>query len=171
MGSSAIVDIVLRSLAVYAAVLVGLRLVGKRRLGQMSVPDVVVILLIANAVQNAMVGADVSLGGGLVSAATLLVANVAVSRLRIAWPTFGRLVEGTPTLLVHDGRFVTDNLRREGIQRDEVESILREHGVAEVGDVRVAYLEPDGAISVIPRTSEVIRAGAPARRARRTPRR
>lgn len=167
MDGATALDIVLRSLAVYVAVVLGLRLVGKRQLGQMTLPDLVVVLLIANAVQNAMVGPDVSLGGGLVSAATLLVANVVVSRLRLASPAFGRLVEGSPTLLIHDGAYVEDHLRREGIAREEVESILREHGIADVTSVRVAYLEPDGAISVVPGASPVIRTRRPVRQVRK----
>jgi uncharacterized membrane protein YcaP (DUF421 family) len=150
-------QIVLRSLVVYAAVFGGLRLLGKRQLGQMTVFDLVVILLIANAVQNAMVGPDTSLQGGLLAAAVLLVANFVVARVRLLTPRFERLLEGTPTMLIRDGEFLPANLRKEGIDREEVESALREHGLSAAGEARVAYLEPDGSISIIPITVRVLR--------------
>src|SRR3989442_12146205 len=98
--------IILRSLVVYLAILVGLRLMGKREIGQMTVFDLVVILLIANAVQNAMVGPDTSLQGGLIAAAVLLVVNRLVAMVRLRGGRFGRLIEGTPTVLGQDGQFV-----------------------------------------------------------------
>jgi len=149
MGASAWV-IVARSLLVYTAVFVGLRVMGKREIGQMTMFDLVVILLIANAVQNAMVGPDVSLSGGLVAAAVLLVMNFAVVRLLGLTPLGERLLEGGPTLLVKDGALVPHGLRHEGLAPEEVETAIREHGIADVGGVRAAYLEPDGTISVIP---------------------
>jgi len=79
-------DIVLRTAGVYVAILLGLRLAGKREIGQMTVFDLVVLLLLANAVQNAMVGPDTSLGGGLLAAIVLLVLNALVARLRLRWP-------------------------------------------------------------------------------------
>jgi uncharacterized membrane protein YcaP (DUF421 family) len=91
--------IVVRTLVVYAGVFLGLRLAGKRELGQMTVFDLVVVLLIANAVQNAMVGSDVSLQGGLIAAAALLTANRAVATLRRQGRVWGRFLEGTPTVL------------------------------------------------------------------------
>ena len=143
-------QIVVRSLVVYLAVFVGFRLTGKRELGQMTIFDLVLILLIANAVQNAMVGPDVSLSGGLVAAAVLLVMNFAVVRLLGLTPLGERLLEGGPTLLVKDGALVPHGLRHEGLAPEEVETAIREHGIADVGGVRAAYLEPDGTISVIP---------------------
>ena len=143
-------EIVVRTLAVYAVVLVGLRLFGKRQLGQMSVSDLVMILLIANAVQNAMVGPDVSLVGGLVAAVVLLTVNFAVVRFLGRSALGERLLEGTPTLLVKDGAFIEQNLRREGLVRDEVSMAIREHGIPDETGVRAAYLETDGTISAIP---------------------
>ncbi len=141
----------------YAAVLVGLRLMGKRQLGQMNVADLVVILLIANAVQNAMVGADVSLSGGVVAALTLLVVNFGVTRVLSRNPFAEKLVEGSPTLLVKDGRVIVPNARREGVAEDEIEMAIREHGIAGSEGVRAAYLEPDGTVSVIPMNAQVLR--------------
>jgi uncharacterized membrane protein YcaP (DUF421 family) len=150
-------QIVLRSVVVYAVVFAGLRLMGKRQLGQMTVFDLVVILLIANAVQNAMVGPDTSLLGGVIAAVVLLVVNFTVSRIRLLTPRFERLLEGTPTMLIRDGRYLTANLKKEGIDRDEVDSALREHGLSTAAEARVAYLEPDGSISIIPMTERVLR--------------
>lgn len=143
-------EIVARTVLVYGALLVGLRLAGKREIGQMTAFDLVVILLIANAVQNAMVGPDTSLTGGLAAAAALLVANFATAELRDHIPLLRRVVEGTPTLLIHDGQFVEEHLRREHIDRDEVLMALREHGVNDPSEVHTAVLEVDGSISVVP---------------------
>jgi uncharacterized membrane protein YcaP (DUF421 family) len=150
-------SIVARTLIVYAALLAGLRLAGKRELGQMTPFDLVVILLIANAVQNAMVGPDTSVTGGLIAAAVLVTANygVAVARERLPW--LKRAVEGTPTLLINDGRFVEEHLRQEGLSEDDVLMAIREHGVADVKDVRIAVLETDGSISIVPVDASTIR--------------
>jgi uncharacterized membrane protein YcaP (DUF421 family) len=145
-----------RSVLVYVAMVAGLRLMGKRELGQMTVFDLVVILLIANAVQNAMVGPDFSVQGGIVAAFVLLGANrvLSLARLHGRW---GRFLEGTPTVLVQDGKLVSQHLRREGLQADDVEMAVREHGLESLESVGLAVLEPDGAISVVPRSSRVLR--------------
>jgi uncharacterized membrane protein YcaP (DUF421 family) len=142
--------IALRTVIVYGVILVGLRLSGKREVGQMTVFDLVVLLLIANAVQNAMVGADTSLVGGILAAAVLLALNAAVARVRLRWPRFRRLVEGSPTLLVLRGKLITDHIRREGLDEEMLETALREHGVASIDQVEMAVLEIDGSISVVP---------------------
>jgi uncharacterized membrane protein YcaP (DUF421 family) len=143
-------NIVLRTAAIYLIVLIGLRLAGKREIGQMTVFDLVVLLLLANAVQNAMVGPDTSLAGGMLAAVVLLVLNATVARLRLRWPRLRRLVEGTPTLLVLHGEVIPAHLRREGVDQETLEAALREHGVADLGDVEMAVLEIDGSISVVP---------------------
>src|SRR3990172_1648348 len=98
--------IVATKLIVYLALLAGLRLAGKRELGQMTPFDLVVILLIANAVQNAMVGPDTSVTGGLIAAGVLVTVNYGVAGARQRLPWLRRAVEGTPTLLINDGKFV-----------------------------------------------------------------
>ncbi len=143
-------SIVARTVIVYAALLLGLRLAGKRELGQMTPFDLVVILLIANAVQNAMVGPDTSVTGGLIAAAVLIAVNYGVALARDRVPLLRRAVEGSPTLLINDGKFVQDNLRRERLDEDDVLMAIREHGVAEPKDVRMAVLETDGSISIVP---------------------
>jgi uncharacterized membrane protein YcaP (DUF421 family) len=142
-------DIMFRAAVIYVAALVGLRLAGKREMGQMTVSDLVVLLLLANAVQNAMVGPDTSLVGGVVAAVALLASNAAVARLRLRWPRLRRLIEGSPTLLVLRGKVIGDHLRREGLDQETLEAALREHGVADLDDVEMAVLEIDGSISVV----------------------
>ena len=152
--------IVFRAAVVYVALLVGLRLAGKRELGQMTSFDLVLLLIIANAVQNAMVGADTSLNGGLVAAATLLVVNWIVGWLGLRSPWVRQRVIGSPTLLVQNGQLLTDHCRSEGVLEEEVLQALREHGVDNLATVKLAVLEVDGTISVVP-------AGAPSSRTRR----
>jgi len=150
-------SIVARTVIVYVALLVGLRLAGKRELGQMTPFDLVVILLVANAVQNAMVGPDTSLTGGLIAAGVLIVGNYGVAEARERLPWLRRAVEGMPTLLINDGKFISQHLRREGLDEDEVLMAIREHGVADVKDVRMAVLETDGSISIVPVDAKAMR--------------
>ena len=144
-------ELILRTAVVYAAVLTLLRLAGKRELGQMTAADLVVILIIANAVQNSMNGGDVSLIGGIISAATLVGLNVALSRFGRDIPILGRLVSDERTLLVQDGRPIMENLEREHVDLEEIEMAAREHGIADVSKVAAAVLEIDGSISIIPK--------------------
>lgn len=148
---------VVRGIVVYVAVLGGFRLFGRRELGQMTPFDLTVILLIANAVQNAMVGTDTSVPGGLLAAATLLVVNRAVASLREHFPWFRTVVEGEPVLLVHDGQVLTDRLAKEGVDLAELEQAVREHGIRDLAGVESAVLEVDGTVSVVPRTATKIR--------------
>ncbi|MEP7214963.1 MAG: YetF domain-containing protein [Anaerolineaceae bacterium] len=150
-------EIVLRSAVVYGALLVGLRLTGKRQIGQMAPFDLVVILLIANAVQNAMVGPDTSLLGGLISAGVLLGANIVVARSRDRIPGLRRAVEGQPAILVSGGKVIAKAIAEEQIDMDELEQAIREHGIEKLEDVRMAVLEVDGTISIVPMGVETIR--------------
>lgn len=142
-------NIALRTTVVYIAVLIGLRLTGKRQLGQLSTFDFVLLLIIANAVQNAMVGPDTSLAGGLTAAAVLLFWHTALDRFRRSSRTAARLLGGSAVLLIYRGRILHEHLAREHITSDELLQALREHGVGSIEDVRLAALEPDGAVSVI----------------------
>jgi uncharacterized membrane protein YcaP (DUF421 family) len=141
---------VVRTLIVYLALLIGLRLVGRRELGQMTPFDLVVILLIANSLQNAMVGPDTSVAGGLASAFTLLAANWILTRLRARIPWLRRVAEGEPILLVSGGKVLSEHLRRSSIDLDDLEQAVREHGVATLAQVDTAILEVDGTVSIIP---------------------
>ena len=139
-----------RTTIIYLTLLILLRAAGKRELGQLTPFDLVVLLVISNAVQNAMVGPDTSLTAGIVAAATLVFVNYLVNRAagRFTWIR-GR-VFGAPTVLVSRGELIMENLRRERVTVDEVLQALREHGVANVAHTRLAVLEVDGTISVIP---------------------
>ena len=133
----------------YAAVLLGLRLAGKREVGQMTPFDLVLLLLLSNAVQNAMVGPDNSLVGGLVAAAVLLVLNAIVSRLAAKSGTVRGLLKGHATLLVNRGILLESHLAAEGVTREDLLQALREHGVATIEDRETHVLEVDGTISVL----------------------
>jgi len=150
-------QIVLRALAVYVTVFVGFRLLGKRELGQMTVFDLVLILLISNAVQNAMVGPDTSLQGGLVAAAVLLVANRLAAESRLRSPLLDRLFEGRSAVLVEHGQLVTGQLRKQRIAEEDLEAAMREHGIESLDQVQLAVLETDGTISIVPVTSPTLR--------------
>lgn len=137
----------LRVVLVYGAILIGLRLGGRRLLGQVTPFDLVTLLLLSNVVQNGMIGPDMSLVGSLVGVAVLLVANRAISRS--AWAR--TRLEGHPVLLVHRGHVQSDALAREHVSQDEPETAGREHGFERLEDIESAILEMDGTISVIGR--------------------
>jgi uncharacterized membrane protein YcaP (DUF421 family) len=143
--------IVLRTVVVYVVLLLALRVSGKRALGQMTPFDLVVLLVISNAVQNAMVGPDTSLTGGLLAALALLALDRGVDRLALAPGRLRGAVIGSPTLLVHEGQLMLAQLRSEGLTEDEVLQALREHGIDDLVAVKSAVLEVDGTISVVPR--------------------
>ena len=144
-----LLDVALRTSVVYLALLVGLRLTGTRQLGQMSTFDLVLLLIIANAVQNAMVGPDTSLAGGLVAAGVLIGWHRLIDWWRVRSRGVAKLLAGEGIMLIHDGKILQEHCVRAGITRDELRQALREHGVANVQDVMLAVLEPDGAISVV----------------------
>ncbi len=155
VGMSSIhLEIILRSAIVYVVVIVGLRLLGKKHVAQLSIIDLVLILLISNAVQNAMVGDDSSLLGGIVAAATLLVMNYILSSVLYRFRFADVLFEGTPTLLVHNGQAIFSHLAQEKITADELDRVIREHGVDGINEVKTAVMEVDGTISVIPRSGQ-----------------
>ena len=144
-----IVNIMLRCTVVYLAIVIGLRLIGKRHVGQLSILDFVLILLVSNAVQNAMVGDNNTLFGGLIAAGTLLILNYILSLVFYRWVSAERFFEGTPTLLVHNGTILKPHLAFEKITEDELERAIREHGIESSHEVRSAVMEADGSISVI----------------------
>ena len=148
-GSHVLLDIVLRTAIVYLVVLLGVRLSGKREVGQMTPFDLVLLLLISNSVQNAMTGPDTSVLGGVAAAATLLLLNYGVGELSGLNQRFRKMVQGEPTLLIHDGKINSEHMKREHISMDELQRALREHGIATCGEVALAVLEVDGAISCL----------------------
>ena len=160
--SETMIEIILRTAIVYFVILIGIRLTGKREIGQMTPFDLALLLLISNAVQNAMTGPDTSVSGGIIAATTLLLLNAAVTR--IVWKNrkVRKFVEGTPTLLIRHGKIIQDHLDKERVTADELTQALREHGIASVDDVSVAVLEIDGSISVL-KNEEVPSADRPHR--------
>jgi uncharacterized membrane protein YcaP (DUF421 family) len=152
-------QIVMRTVVIYVAFLVALRLFGKREIGQFTLSDLVLILLAANALQPAMTGTDSSLVGGLVIVAALFLANLAVSWLRIHEPRAREFLEGHPAVIARDGSWFPEVMRREGIDLDEAMMALREHGVDKVDAVELAVLEVDGTISVVPKDTSSLRRG------------
>jgi uncharacterized membrane protein YcaP (DUF421 family) len=144
-------EIILRTAVVYVVVLVLLRTAGKRELGQMSPVDLVVILVIANAVQNAMTGGDNSLIGGVIAATTLVAVNTAFSRVGHRVPYLQHLFESQPTALMRGGKLIKRNLDRENVEEEELMMAAREHGIDDLAGVDAAYLERDGSISIIPK--------------------
>ncbi len=148
-------SIAAKTTVIYICVVVGMRVLGTRALGQMNAYDFVLVVVIANAVQNALVGGDNTLAGGLVSALTLLVVNRIFTWVLNTFPWLEHQMVGQPVVLVSSGRAQWESLRREGIDRDELMAALHEHGVAGLDDVRLAVLEVDGSISVVPKESVV----------------
>jgi uncharacterized membrane protein YcaP (DUF421 family) len=144
-----LVEIVFRTAIIYLVVLLGVRLSGKREVGQMTPFDLTLLLLISNSVQNAMTGSDTSLLGGVIAALTLLLMNYLVAELSGANRRFRRMVEGQPTLLVHKGKIISEHMAKERVSMDELERALREHGIGNYHDVALAVLEVDGSISCL----------------------
>jgi uncharacterized membrane protein YcaP (DUF421 family) len=141
--------IALSSLAVYVFIIAAIRLFGKKELAQLSIIDLVFILLISNAVQNAMVGSDSSLAGGLVAASTLFIANFMLKYLLYRFPALNTMVQGAEILLIYKGQLNEPNMNRARITREEILEAVREHGVSEIREVDLAVLETDGNISII----------------------
>ena len=133
---------------IYAALLVALRVFGKREVGQFTVYDLVFVLLVANALQPAMTGPDASVAGGLILIVTLVLTNVAVGRLADV-PALHRFFVPPPAVIYSDGRYMMRVMRREGVSRDEVEMAAREHGLEDMKEVDRAVLEEDGSISIV----------------------
>ena len=148
-GSHVLLQIVLRTGVIYLLVLIGVRLSGKREVGQMTPFDLTLLLLLSNSVQNAMTGPDTSLAGGAVAASTLLVLNYLVANVSGSNRYFRRWVEGEPSLLIHDGQVIQSHMARERVSMDELNRALREHGINSFDQVALAVLEVDGSISCL----------------------
>lgn len=147
-------DILLRASVVYLFMVAAIRLFGKKELSQLSVTDLVFILLISNAVQNAMLGPDTSLAGGVLAALCLFVLNYLLKLVMYRSKKVKSLIEGEPVMLVYKGNLIEDNMAKEKITRDELEAVVREHGVSSIENVELAILEIDGNISVLSKEIE-----------------
>ncbi|MFL6025116.1 MAG: DUF421 domain-containing protein [Marmoricola sp.] len=137
---------VVRTVAVYLALALLIRLAGKRDLAQLNAFDLVVVLLLSNVVQNAIIGPDDSLLGGLIGAVVLIGFNAGVVRLARSNDTASRLLEGTPTVLARDGAWSDDALRREGLRKADAEAALRRQNANSVNETDIVTIEPGGAI-------------------------
>ncbi len=145
-------EFIFRGAVVYLFLLVLLRLTGKRQVGQLATFDLVLLLILSNAVQNAMNGGDNSLIGGLISAVTLVVLNHLVGIATSSSKAIEAIVEGRPQVLVHNGRLYERVLRRAQLTRHELDAAIRSAGCSGVDEVHVAVLETNGSITVLPRT-------------------
>ncbi|AWA30676.1 DUF421 domain-containing protein [Flavobacterium magnum] len=142
-------DIALRSATVYVFMVVALRIFGKKELSQLNTADVVLILLISNSVQNAMVGTDSTLWGGLCAAFILFFLNFLLKKLIFRYKSVSALLQEKPQILVHNGKPDYRMLSHENISHDELMEAIHEHGIENLKDVKWAILEMDGNISII----------------------
>lgn len=143
------IDVILRSSLIYLFIIAAIRIFGKREISQLSVVDLVFILLISNSVQNAMVGPSTSLLSGVIAAGTLFVINRILGLLSYKFKIFQSALEGQTVMLVYEGKIMQKHLEQAEISRDELYAAIREHGVEHIENVDLAILEVDGNISVL----------------------
>lgn len=142
--------VMLSTAAIYLFLIVAIVLFGKNELTQLSITDLVFILLISNAVQNAMVNANpTDLYRGLLAACTLFILNFALKRIMYRSKGLTKFIEGQPVMLIYHGKIMEENMKSERITMNELEAAVREHGIANISDVDLAMFESDGNISVI----------------------
>lgn len=149
MFANGYLNIIFSSVVVYIFIIVMIRITGRRELTQLTVVDMVFILLISNAVQNAMVGPDTSLLGGLIAAASLFLVNFVLKLLMNRFTKLNKLIQGETIMLIYKGALNQNNLRRSRVSIEELEEAIREHGVADIRSVDLAVLEMDGSISIL----------------------
>ncbi len=142
-------EFMLRAVVVYVVVLVMVRVAGKRALGQFTAFDMLLLVLLGNAVQNALLGKDTSLGGGLLLAATLIALNYFVGWITTRSPKLERVIEGEPVVLARHGHVLQQVLRRELVSKADFNKAMRDAGCAQVDEVDLALLETDGHITII----------------------
>lgn len=142
-------DIVIRSVSVYLFMVIALRIFGRKELSQLNTADIILILLISNSVQNAMVGNNSSLYGGLVAALALFLINFIFKRVMLKSKFIKGLIQDKPEVLIHDGKIDFKTISKLGITDDELKEAMREHGIEFYKDVKLAMMEIDGNISII----------------------
>ncbi len=146
-----------KTLVIYIFLIAGLRLLGRRELGQMNIFDLILLIVLGNAVQNAMMNNDNSLCGGLVAATVLLVVNRLFNFVMRRSRRVERAMVGDPVLLINNGIPVEDHLRREGVSHEQLMQALREHGICTFEEAQMCVLEVDGSISVVPAGTDVLK--------------
>jgi uncharacterized membrane protein YcaP (DUF421 family) len=147
-------SLIVRSIVIYLVFLIALRVFGKRELGQFTPFDLVLMLLVANALQPAMTGPDNSVTGGIVIVVTLFVFDRFVGRVIFGSPRLRRALVGQPVPIAENGRWIEYALRKEGIDEDDRMQIIRKHGYEDVSQIRLALLETDGSVSIFPMHSD-----------------
>jgi len=152
-------DIAIRSIVIYLFIILAIRLFGKKELAQLSVVDLVFILLISNAVQNSMVGNNSSLLGGIVAAGSLFALNIILDKLFSRSKKLSTFFQGSPLMLIYNGKVMENHLRQADISFEELSAAVREHGVMNIPEVDLAVLETDGNISILSNnfTSKTVR--------------
>lgn len=144
-----LLEIVGRSITVYIFMIIAVRFTGKKELSQLNTTDVILILLISNSVQNAMVGSDTSLIGGLCAAAVLFALNFILKKILFKSNSFRNIINQKPEILIHNGQMDFKNLSKLEITQDELEEAMREHGIEKIKEVKWDIFEIDGNISII----------------------
>ncbi len=142
------VEKLIRTVLVYVAIVAIIRVAGKRLMAQMNSLDLVVVLLLSNVVQNAIIGDDNSITGGVIGAIVLVVVNAAAERIAQVWPAFRTFVEGRPTVVVRDGALIEGSLDRLGVNASELQTALRRQGADGIDEVDLATFDPGGSITV-----------------------
>jgi uncharacterized membrane protein YcaP (DUF421 family) len=142
-------EIVIRSVCVYLFMIIALRIFGKKELSQLNTADVILILLISNSVQNAMVGSNSSLLGGIVAAFALFLINLLFKKIMLHSKFIKEILQDKPEILIHNGKIDFKALSKLGISSEELQEVMREHGVEFYKDVKLAMFEIDGSISII----------------------
>jgi uncharacterized membrane protein YcaP (DUF421 family) len=147
-------ELIVRSAVVYGFLLILLRLTGKRQVGQLAPFDLVLLLVLSNAVQNSMNGGDNSLIGGLISAFVLVGLNYVIGVVTFRSKPLESLIEGRPQIIIHNGQLFEDVMARAKLTHHELDAALRQAGCASVHEVHAAILENNGSISVVPRSAK-----------------
>ena len=142
-------NIALKSIAVYVFIVAAIRVFGKKEFAQLSIIDLVFILLISNSVQNAMVGTDSTLEGGLVAAFSLFLMNFVFKKISLFSKDFSKVIDGEPILLIYQGEIRLDGIKKAQISEEQLHAVVREHGVESIELVNLAMFEVDGNISVL----------------------
>ena len=160
-------EIVARTVIVYLLFVAALRIFGKREVGQFTLFDLALVLLVANALQPAMTGSDQSIPGGAIIIATIFILNGLLAQLRQRVPIVRRLLEFEPTVIGRNGAWLTEALDSEGLDPDDLGAALREHGLESIKEMKLATLEADGSVSIVPMGGSDVRIRARRRRYKR----
>ena len=144
-----ILEKIIRAVVVYLFLFAAFKISGRRSLAQLTTFDFIVLLIISNVVQNAMIGKDDSVTGGLIGAGAIFVLNWGIAEAAFRSRKAEHMIDGVPRVLIHHGRIVEKNLEKERISHEELEAALRHQGIGSLSEVRIAVLEASGGLSII----------------------